>query len=173
VNEIEFFTHPAMDTGQEVMAFGIDGVDLRLSVWESTGPLWNTELDADDFDSDVELDRFMLFAHDGLPVTAIGWPSRHLLGEPTDGYTYADPEYACPPGETALAGCPCGIWWCWALLDRVSVQVSRVTWSEFRIPHRREWGTLAIGPFTFDLDTYLAALRQPHRLTEDPLRAIC
>jgi hypothetical protein len=146
-----------------VMGVRVDGVDLRLLVAKAVAPLWDLELDDDDFDSVGERARFVLQGHDGLPVEDVAWPKRHFLGE-------IDPYYGSyDPRELPVLGCPCGLWGCWPLLARIAVDAGVVTWSGFRQPYRPQWGLLRLGPFEFDESAYAEQLASPTVLTADPL----
>lgn len=90
----------------------------------------------------------------GLPLEAILFPSRRLLGEPE---TYYDTDYL--DGKLAVLGCGCGEVGCWPLRVRISVTEDRVTWGGFEQPHRRRWDHGALGPFVFDRGEYEAALQ--------------
>ncbi|MGC9665351.1 hypothetical protein ACNTMW_02210 [Planosporangium sp. 12N6] len=165
MNVIEFTVYPARERPHSlVMGVRIDDVDLRALVAGVTAPLWARELDDDDLDSDLERERFLLDAHDGLPAPDVAWPARHFLGE------VVHPSYCgYEPGELALLGCGCGLWGCWPLLARITLDPDTVTWTGFRQPHRPRWGTLPLGPFTFDVTAYLQRLVSPTVLAADPL----
>ena len=90
----------------------------------------------------------------GLPVEAVLFPSRRLLGEPE---TYYDTDYL--DGKLAVLGCGCGEVGCWPLRVRISAMEGQVTWGDFEQPHRRRWDHGALGPFVFDRGEYEAALQ--------------
>ncbi|MBF9130164.1 hypothetical protein I0C86_14540 [Plantactinospora sp. S1510] len=165
MNVIEFTAYPARDEPHTlVVGARIDGSDLRTVVAEVVAPLWALELDDEDFDSEIERDRFLLECHGGLPAQDVAWPSRHFLGE------VEYPDYSgYEPGELALLGCGCGIWGCWPLLARITVDPDAVTWTGFRQPLRPGWGVLRLGPFRFDRTAYVERLASPTVLDADPL----
>jgi hypothetical protein len=102
-------------------------------------------------------------AYAALPAAAVLPPSRHLWGE--------DALLGCRDGTVALGICDCGEPGCWPLLARVTVDEARVTWSEFRQPHRGpsaragHWTYESFGPFVFERDAYQHALTHPTRAT--------
>ena len=89
----------------------------------------------------------------GLPVEAVFWPSRRLLGEPDEGWD--DWE-----GRISVLGCGCGVVGCWPLQARISVQEDVVVWRDFVQPHCPRWDHSEMGPFTFDREEYEAELRR-------------
>ena len=84
-------------------------------------------------------------------------PARHFLGEPANDWTDGD-------GRIYLLSCTCGIPDCWPLSARVEVSQDKVTWKDFRQPHRAsgsaagEWCYDKLGPFVFDRQSYEQAL---------------
>jgi hypothetical protein len=49
------------------------------------------------------------------------------------------------------------------LIASIDVTPDRVTWSNFRQPHRPKWDHSRLGPFSFDRAQYLAALEEARR----------
>ena len=90
----------------------------------------------------------------GLPVEAVLFPSRRLLG---DGEECHD-DWG---GRISVLGCGCGVVGCWPLQVVIDATEDDVTWSGFEQPHRRRWDHDGLGPFVFDRDEYEAALRRP------------
>ena len=88
----------------------------------------------------------------GLPVEAVLFPSRRMLGEPED--CWDDWE-----GRISVLGCGCGVVGCWPLQVRITVQDDAVVWNDFRQPHRKGWRHDDLGPFVFGRKAYEAALR--------------
>ena len=88
----------------------------------------------------------------GLPAEAVFLPSRRFLGNPAERYD--DWE-----GRISVLGCGCGVVGCWPLQARIEATEDRVTWRDFRQPHRRRWSHAALGPFAFDRIAYEAELR--------------
>jgi hypothetical protein len=62
-------------------------------------------------------------------------------------------------GDTVLLGCECGEWGCWPLTARVEIGDGVVRWTGFRQGHR-DWDLSALGPFEFELEQYMTALRR-------------
>jgi hypothetical protein len=95
-------------------------------------------------------------AYAGLPAQLALPPSRHLFGE--------DAILGFEDGIVPLGICDCGEPGCWPLLAKVTVEDSRVTWSDFHQPHRDEdaaaghWTYESFGPFVFDREQYERAL---------------
>jgi hypothetical protein len=90
--------------------------------------------------------------YQGLAVSEVAWPARHLLGSP-------HPLYQADDGRIEVLVCECGEAGCWSLEARISVTDATVTWSDFRQPHRPAWDYSTFGPFVFARDQYEAALR--------------
>lgn len=88
----------------------------------------------------------------GLPVEAVLFPSRRLLGDREERYD----DWG---GRISVLGCGCGVVGCWPLRVVIDATEDHVTWSGFEQPHRRRWDHDALGPFVFDRDEYEAALR--------------
>ncbi|GAA1041474.1 hypothetical protein GCM10009557_65300 [Virgisporangium ochraceum] len=138
-----------------VLDIAIDGVPLLDRVRELELPYARAEeLErADEFTDYPPGTLTAELAGNYMPLTSTyGWPSRHLLGEPTDLPHGAD------EGETMLLQCTCGIPDCWALLAKVAVTRHVVTWSGFRNSNRG-WDLGALGPFEFSRSQYERALR--------------
>lgn len=88
----------------------------------------------------------------GLPLEAILFPSRRLLGDREERYDdWGD--------RISVLGCGCGVVGCWPLQVVIAATEDRVTWSGFEQPHRRRWDHGALGPFVFDRNEYEAALQ--------------
>ena len=99
----------------------------------------------------------------GLPPEHALPPSRHFLGEP-EWEVYRNDE------KVSLLECTCGVPGCWPFLVKITVEEERVVWSNFEQPHRREdhpnggWSYAGLGPFSFALEQYMAALRDAQSL---------
>jgi hypothetical protein len=168
VDQAVFFTHPnrTQGPGAALRRWGIrvNGEDLRLIAAEATRDLWLTELSGKD--DDEKMWRFVLEQHRNLWASELSAPSRLLLGEPDADHQRTHGLWG---GRTPLLGCgSCGDWECWPLLAVISADDRIVTWSEFVQPHRKQWGELSIGPYTFDRAAYEAALDEPEALDADP-----
>jgi hypothetical protein len=95
----------------------------------------------------------------GVPPGLIFPPSQHLLGDPTwddASVVLRCPCLECPP-ETAT----------W-LRVRITITESVVIWHDFEKPvshwmQPRPWTYERLGPFTFDLAQYRAALQRHGR----------
>jgi hypothetical protein len=162
MQRIEFVNYPAVERPSELLwGLLVDGTDLRVHAADATRDLWRQE-NAEE--TEAEQEDFLLTQHDGLDVREVGDPLRHFLGDPA-------PELAgYGTGATPILGCSCGLWGCWPLLTTITAAPATVTWSSFRQPFRKEWGELPLGPYVFARPAFEAALAQPVRLTEDPLR---
>src|SRR5579862_7484530 len=75
-------------------------------------------------------------------------PSKHFLGEPSASlYRYYT--------KTQVLGCECGEVGCWPLVCLIEASKTRVRWSEFEQPYRRDqkahpaWKYDELGPFEF------------------------
>ncbi|HVG00174.1 MAG TPA: hypothetical protein VND68_10075 [Chloroflexia bacterium] len=94
----------------------------------------------------------------GLPPEDVLPPSRHFLGEPR-WEVYRDGE------KVSVLDCTCGTPGCWSFLAKITINEESITWSDFEQVHRREdhpnggWSYAGLGPFTFDREQYLGALR--------------
>ena len=86
----------------------------------------------------------------GLPVEAVLFPSRRLLGDRGERYD----DWG---GRISVLGC--GVVGYWPLQAVIDATEDRVTWSGFEQPHRRGWDHGALGPFPFDRNEYEAALQ--------------
>ncbi|MEU3549200.1 hypothetical protein [Streptomyces longwoodensis] len=153
MNTIEFLRHPAPEHPRaSVWAVRVDGVDLRRRVADATRALWHPEL-ADQFDDqEREEEELLLTQHAGLPAAEFA------------------PAHFLTPADTApVLGCPCGIWDCWPLLAHIGTTPESITWTAFRQPHRPQWGTLPLGPFTFARTPYERALATAPTVARDPL----
>ncbi|MDI1463119.1 hypothetical protein QEZ54_19250 [Catellatospora sp. KI3] len=168
MDQVVLFTHPnrrrRAGSAPRRLGFRVNGEDLRLVAAEATRDLWLAELTSED---DPELAwRFVLDQHCHLWAAELGAPSRLLLGEPDDEHRR---PHGLWDGRVPLLGCStCGDWECWPLLAAIRVDERTVTWSAFVQPHRKEWGELPIGPFTFDRAAYEATLAEPEALDADP-----
>ncbi|MET7568263.1 hypothetical protein ABZT04_07125 [Streptomyces sp. NPDC005492] len=166
MQHVEFLNYPDIERPLDLQwGVRIDGRDLRAHAADATRGLWRLESEDED-EGPAEEERFLLAQHGGLSVSEIGDPVRHFLGDRAP--SFADPA----AGTTPVLGCSCGIWGCWPLLAVITAAPDTVTWSSFRQPFRKEWGELAIGPFTFDRPAYEATLTGPTLLTSDPLRTL-
>lgn len=67
------------------------------------------------------------------------------------------------PHRVPLLLCDCGEPGCWPLLASVELTEDRVTWRDFRQPHRRDWDYSKLGPFSFDRIQYLTAIEEARR----------
>ncbi|GAA1394034.1 hypothetical protein ACFQZ4_02330 [Catellatospora coxensis] len=168
MDEVAFFTHPnrARRPGASRRRWGIrvNGDDLRLLAAEATRDLWLAELSSEDH---PELRwRFVLDQHCDLWASELATPSRLLFGEPDDDHRRSQGLW---DGRVPLLGCAsCGDWECWPLLAMIRVDEDTVVWSAFVQPHRKQWGELPIGPYTFDRAAYEATLAEPEALDADP-----
>ncbi|MCI4066044.1 hypothetical protein MRQ36_27240 [Micromonospora sp. R77] len=168
MDQVVFFTHPnrAHGPGAALRRWGIrvNGEDLRLVAAEATRDLWLNELDG--VDDAEKMWRFVLDQYCDLWASELGAPSRLLLGEPDEDHRRTHGLWG---GRAPLLGCgSCGDWECWPLLAVIRADDHAVTWSEFVQPHRKQWGELPIGPYTFDRAAYEAALAEPEALDADP-----
>jgi hypothetical protein len=99
--------------------------------------------------------------YEGLPVEAIYFPSRLLLGEHSDYENFICEH----EDKVQLYRCGgCGEHGCWPLVVRIVVTEESVIWSDFEQPHRcpsedGAWRYDSLGPFVFDRTEYEAALR--------------
>jgi hypothetical protein len=97
--------------------------------------------------------------YSGLPASSYMLPSKHFFSE------QAHPETREGRVELLLCG-GCGEIGCWPMLARIEITEDRVTWSDFRQPHRTGrrksavWDYAQFGPFVFERAQYEAALRQ-------------
>ncbi|CAM5703050.1 hypothetical protein [Streptomyces aurantiogriseus] len=154
MNRIEFFHYPWAENPSSLLwGIRVDGRDLRAYAAEATRELWRPELEGQFEDDEAELAETVRNQHDGLGVPDFADRPAHFL-------TAAD--------SAPLLGCPCGHWGCWPLMASIATTPTTVTWSSFRQPHRKQWGELRIGPFTFDRTAFEAALAAPSVLAEDP-----
>jgi hypothetical protein len=147
--------HLRLDTylgayGTATVRFRIDGVDLRELVRQSELGMGATTQIAGTYDGP-----------DALVVAA---PSRHLLGEPAEGWLSS----AEVPGTILLMGCTCGTEGCWPLHVRIEVGEQVIRWSGFRNPFREEWGYEGLGPFEFEAQQYSGELRALRELIDGP-----
>jgi hypothetical protein len=62
-------------------------------------------------------------------------------------------------GDLRVLECTCGVEGCWPLLCRTVVLDAVVQWDRFCQPHRPTRDYSGFGPFSFDLDQYVATLR--------------
>ncbi|WP_425247701.1 hypothetical protein [Streptomyces sp. NEAU-NA10] len=154
MNGIDFFHYPwAENPSSPLWGIRVDGTDLREYAAEATRDLWRAQLEGE-FE-EPEIEEHVRNQHDGLGVPDFADRPDHFL-------TAAD--------SAPLLGCPCGIWGCWPLMARITASPTTVTWSSFRQPHRKQWGELRIGPFTFERGAFEVALTAPAVLGEDPWR---
>lgn len=86
-------------------------------------------------------------------AAAYSWPGRleSTRKTLTEGASY----------RVAILECTCGVPDCWPLLAYITVRDSRVTWSGFEQPYRRDaeasgvaWSYGNLGPFVFDREQY-------------------
>ena len=61
-------------------------------------------------------------------------------------------------GTTWLLGCGCSVAGCWPLEARVTVELDRITWDQFRQPHQPRQDYSTFGPFVFARDQYETAV---------------
>ena len=127
--------------GERSVRFRVDGMDLRDLVRRAELGMGATASIAGDYD--------------GPPVTVVRSPSRHMLGEPAEGWLSS----ASIPGTVLLLGCTCGTEGCWPLHVRIGVRDSFVRWSGFVNPFRKEWSYEDLGPFEFGIQQYLDELQ--------------
>lgn len=93
--------------------------------------------------------------YSGLPWEVI--PTDLLLGQATGIWRVLEANQ----GERVpVLICDCGEPGCWPLVATIEVTDDRVTWSDFRQPHRKHWDHSRLGPFSFDRTQYLAALHE-------------
>src|SRR5688572_12803506 len=102
--------------GDQTVRFLIDGVDLRDLLREAEMAMGAVAAIAG--------------AYDGPPVAVVKPPSRHLLGEPAEGWLSS----ARLPGTVLLLGCTCGTEGCWPFHVRIEVRGQLVRWSGFINP---------------------------------------
>lgn len=95
----------------------------------------------------------------GLPWNLVA--TNLLLGEATGIWTVLEGDQA--PNRAPLLLCDCGEPGCWPLLASIEVTADRVTWRNFRQPHRPTWDYSTLGPFSFDKAQYLDALEEARR----------
>jgi hypothetical protein len=88
----------------------------------------------------------------GLPLEAILFPSRRLLGDREERYD----DWG---GRISVLGCGCDEVGCWPLQVVIAATENRVTWSDFEQPHRKSWRHDRLGPFVFERGAYERALR--------------
>jgi hypothetical protein len=140
VNVVRFEFRPTVDHPADLgVGIWVDGESLIDIVRRLEVPWW-ASIGAPQPDSQY----VWVPARVALP------PSRHLLGEPADGWCG---EYS------ALVVCNCGEYACRAYAARIEVSSGRVSWSawaEFPPEEARLGGLLP--PLTFDLAQYTAAL---------------
>jgi hypothetical protein len=148
MDKIEFVSRPyregERESGIQIKINGRDLVDLVRAV---ESPF-----------ASREGARAIAGAYAGLPPDENTCPpSRHFFGQPlAELYRYGP--------KTQVLGCECGEVGCWPLLCLIEVSQSRVTWSQFEQPHRRNagkqsaWSYEKLGPFEFDRDEYEQAL---------------
>lgn len=123
------------------VAIWIDGENLMDTICRLEGPWWRA-INAPQPDG-----QYVWVA----ARTAL-LPSRHLLGEPADGW--------CGEFSPVLV-CNCGEYACRAYAPRIVVsekQVSWLSWAEFPSTEPRLGNLLA--PLAFDLDSYLGELQR-------------
>ncbi|MFF1543460.1 hypothetical protein [Streptomyces sp. NPDC058291] len=162
MNGIEFFHHPSQQSPADLLwGIHVDGLDLRARTAWATRELWRPELDDQFADQERESADLIWNGHAGLSVGDFAHLHDHFL---SDSDSDSDADAPVP-----LLGCPCGLWFCWPLMARVTPAPTTVVWSSFRYPEREHWGDLPLGPFTFDRAAYETALRSPKTLTKDPL----
>ena len=94
----------------------------------------------------------------GLEPEILG--TQHFLGGAEGLYRGPILERNSAPNRVAMMICDCGEPGCWPFTAAISVENDRITWSDFRQPHRPGWKYDALGPFTFSRQEYEAALRQ-------------
>lgn len=95
----------------------------------------------------------------GLPWETLA--TNLLLGEVSGIWGVLEANQ--PQGRVPLLICDCGEPGCWPLMASVDVTLDRVTWRDFRQPHRPHWVYKKLGPFSFDLSQYRAALEKARR----------
>ncbi|MGW1769765.1 hypothetical protein ACWCQL_37685 [Streptomyces sp. NPDC002073] len=172
MHSIEFFVCPQRvdwteedPVGDWLWGIRVDGVDLRAVAADATRERWTAELAESEPDlTDAARERIVLGQHAGLSEEDLVSPADHFTGRSAEWFAEAGDD------RTVLLGCRCGVWACWPLCARLTVDADTVTWSGFLQPYRREeWGELPIGPYVFERTAYEKALAHPTRLTSDPL----
>ncbi|MGA2537297.1 MAG: hypothetical protein ABSF53_14870 [Terracidiphilus sp.] len=78
---------------------------------------------------------------------------------PAEEYLMWDKAHGTPR-ERYLLGCSCGTAGCWPLFATISLVDGLVTWDKFRQPFRPRQDYSSFGPFVFDVDQYVHAVRE-------------
>jgi hypothetical protein len=97
----------------------------------------------------------------GLPWTILS--TRLWLGEATGIWSVLESEKDTQ--RVPLLLCECGEPGCWPLMATIEITADHVTWHDFRQPHRKNWDYSKLGPFSFEVTQYLAALDEARRAT--------
>ncbi|WP_202619282.1 hypothetical protein [Ornithinimicrobium cavernae] len=85
-------------------------------------------------------------------------PAHFNFGDLTTYYLGQNQRQWPGTGRMWLLGCDCGEVGCWPLEVTTTIAGGRVTWTDFRQPHRPDWDYAAFGPFTFEESQYRAAV---------------
>ena len=102
-----------------------------------------------------EFERRQLFEPSGGYGGLI--PEWFRFGSALTHFLAADGAYL-DEGRVPLLGCTCGEWGCWPLLVRITLDDEKVTWSDFRQPHRPDRDYSGFGPFVFKRRDYFDAI---------------
>jgi hypothetical protein len=132
-------------SGKNVVDILIDGRPLRDFVREAESESATKEGHAD-----------LAGKYGGLPWGIIA--TDLLLGR-ADG-VWAVLEASQGPHRVPLLLCECGEPGCWPLMATIEMADDRVTWRDFRQPHREGWDYSKLGPFSFNRAQYLGALQE-------------
>lgn len=121
-------------------------------------PLMDYVRDAESASATKEGHPNLAGKYSGLPWEVI--PTDLPLGQATGIWRVLE---ASQGERVPVLVCDCGEPGCWPLMATIEITADRVTWSDFRQPHRRDWDHSRLGPFSFDKAQYFTALEDARR----------
>ena len=136
VHRAEFVVYPTKPAGREYLELTVDGIRLGHLITEAIRPLEAADHHRHGTPQPPNYDEILLARDLGMPLgpptfdIGAGWPTRHMLGEPAEGFRLehirtAEGNYEQPaPGEVPVMSCgACGYWGCFAVLATIETTV--------------------------------------------------